>query len=452
MKTILNTFQAKEGHCPHSLGAQSIASYCLRRGHNVNLVSLPLNVEEATKAILEESPDICGFTVNFVTESFVRNIIRRVTNQKRPLIVLGGSSITYSSANSPIRKIGADLFVKGDGEKPFFEILENYGDIDSVLNGDRQLAGVSSRQFYDEQVSTIDLEETVSPFPLKFETDHVYWETVRGCVFNCIYCAHPGQSRIFRQIPLERINQEADYLATKPLRAVYITDPVLGGEKNRSKEILRILKRLNGKFITAEYRPEYLDEEVLDLLEEANIGWLELGLQTTNEHLSYFRKNSKNAMGGLPKLSRRKIRYSLDLIAGIPGDTRETFEESLRFAIEIAKPTSLKVFPLRVYEGTELQRLADNRGWEYDTGTRIIKNSDTFTEEEAQEWIKLGKYISLTYDILTENNWFGKETEYRKLSFLKRIYEQANLKFHSEDISKSQLRGLIKLIGARDER
>jgi len=156
----------------------------------------------------------------------------------------------------------------------------------------------------------------------------------------------------------------------------------------------------------------------MDLLEEAQIGWLEFGLQTTNPKLAYFRKNSPSAMEKLARLSKRKIRYSLDLIAGIPGDTRESFEDSLKFAIEVARPTSLKVFPLRIYDGTKLHEMAkSNNSWAYDENTRIIKQSNTFDESEFLKWMQLGKTCMHLYHFFQNNKWFNNDSKFRNLEF-----------------------------------
>jgi radical SAM superfamily enzyme YgiQ (UPF0313 family) len=167
---------------------------------------------------------------------------------------------------------------------------------------------------------------------------------------------------------------------------------------------------------------------------------LEFGLQTTNPKLSYFRKKGGSSQSNLRKLSNRKIKYSLDLIAGIPGDTRENFEESIRFAIEEAKPTSLKVFPLRVYEGTELYTMASKNSWVFDQETRIIKRSSTFDEKEVLGWISLGKTVSGLYRFLESNAWFNQESNFRNINFFKKCAdkfgEEISEEYNPKEIEK----------------
>ena len=442
MKAAINSFFVKESHCPYSLAAQSISRYCNQKGQKVRMVASKLEAPcKGVEDLLSSDSGVIGFSSNYVTEPYVIEMINKIKQERRGevFVVVGGPSVTYSSRDSRIRQSEADLFVRGDGEKAFCEILEK-GPI-SVLRGKTKIQGVSTKQNFSESVASTPLSALPSVFPIDFVTDHVYWETVRGCAFNCIYCAHPGQKKQFREVPLERVKKEIEYLERKSFRAIYITDPILGGRKSRSKEILRLLKRLKGSFITAEYRPEYLDEEVLDLLEWAQIGWLEFGLQTTNPNLSYFRKNDPTVLDKLRRLEKRDIKYSLDLIVGIPGDTRDSFIDSLRFAIEEARPTSLRVFPLRVYDGTRLHQMAQNNElWDYDKETRIIKRSHTFNEEEFLEWMRLGRTISHFNRFLNSNNWFGNESKFRSLSFLVSVFNLVGNRipdeYNEEEIKK----------------
>ncbi len=432
MEAVLHSFGVKEGHCPYSLGTQSISTYCNERGHAVRMVSSSWNdIQEGIEDILSSDPKVVGFSSNYVTEPQVIEMVHRIKHEQgdRTLVVVGGPSVTYSSPASRIRQSDADLFVRGDGERAFYDILE----------GKRRIKGVFAKGDFTEAIASTDVTQLSSVFPVGFPTDHAYWETARGCAFSCIYCAHPGMSNRFREFPLEKVAQEAEYLREKRFRAVYITDPILGGKKERSKKVLKLLPRLKGSFITAEYRPEYLDDEVMDLLEEAQIGWLEFGLQTTNPKVSYFRKNSPQTLEKLERLSKRPIRYSLDLIAGIPGDTREAFEESLRFAVEQAKPTSLKVFPLRVYEGTVLHRMAElEDSWDYDPDTRIIRRSHTFDEAECLAWMRLGRATAHLYRFLEENGWFGDEQGLRKIKLFTAFADRFGKQI-LEDYNESQM-------------
>ena len=119
MKAMINSFQVKEGHCQHSLGAQSIARYSNQRGHDVELVSTKLeHLEEGIEKIVSSGVSVCGLSSNYVTEPYVIEMARKIKEQRGDdiILVIGGPSVTYSSKDSRIRRSMGDLFVRGDGE------------------------------------------------------------------------------------------------------------------------------------------------------------------------------------------------------------------------------------------------------------------------------------------------------------------------------------------------
>jgi len=147
MKAIINSFQVKDGHCLHSLGAQSIAEYSNKRGHKIELVSTkPENLEKGIEEIVSSNAGVCGLSSNYVTEPYVIEMARKIKEQKGDdiAVVIGGPSVTYSSVESKVRHSMADLFVRGDGEEAFYQILE--AGVTHVLNGKIKIQGVSSRQ------------------------------------------------------------------------------------------------------------------------------------------------------------------------------------------------------------------------------------------------------------------------------------------------------------------
>ena len=65
-------------------------------------------------------------------------------------------------------------------------------------------------------------------------------------------------------------------------------------------------------------------------------------------------------------------------ILGLPGETRETIEETIRFAREV-NPHPIQVSIAAPYPGTELYRQAVEKGWlpEDDDGTMLVSESGT---------------------------------------------------------------------------
>lgn len=109
-------------------------------------------------------------------------------------------------------------------------------------------------------------------------------------------------------------------------------------------------------------RPDCLPEDVLDLLGEINkehFMWVELGLQTTHQttmdemNLCYTLSDFDRAIN---ELNKRNIKTVVHLILGLPGETREMMEESVRYVCN-SHPWGLKLHLLNVVKGSQMEKL-----------------------------------------------------------------------------------------------
>lgn len=109
-------------------------------------------------------------------------------------------------------------------------------------------------------------------------------------------------------------------------------------------------------------RPDCLSDEVVDLLSEINDShfmWVELGLQTIHEKtadlinrcypLSVFDDAMK-------KLGARGIKTVVHLILGLPGESREDMEHSVRYVCQ-SGAWGLKLHMLNVVKGSQMEKL-----------------------------------------------------------------------------------------------
>ncbi len=106
-------------------------------------------------------------------------------------------------------------------------------------------------------------------------------------------------------------------------------------------------------------RPDCLDEEVLDLLEELNRSkpvWVELGMQTANtSSVQYIRRGYDNEVyvQAVKNLHKRGIFCITHLILGLPRETVQDMKNSLQFALD-AGTDAVKLQLLHVLRGTDL--------------------------------------------------------------------------------------------------
>jgi radical SAM superfamily enzyme YgiQ (UPF0313 family) len=91
-------------------------------------------------------------------------------------------------------------------------------------------------------------------------------------------------------------------------------------------------------------------------------------------------------------------------ILGLPGETSETIEETIRFAQEV-DPYSIQVSLVAPYPGTELYRQAQEQGW-------LVKTEDCMVQEGIQD-------ASLSYDGLSNSEIFEAVDRFYRRFYLR---------------------------------
>ena len=122
---------------------------------------------------------------------------------------------------------------------------------------------------------------------------------------------------------------------------------------------LPVIARPDIDVLSIATRPDCLPQDTLALLSELNRikpVWVELGLQTSKpESVSYIRRGYENGVyaAAVRALRERGIYVITHIILGLPGETPDDMEATLRFALA-AGTDGVKFQLLHVLEGTDL--------------------------------------------------------------------------------------------------
>jgi radical SAM superfamily enzyme YgiQ (UPF0313 family) len=333
--------------------------------------------DQIADAILAADADLIALSC------YVWNIraLTRAANRikaRRPsaTIVLGGPEVGPVAASTLQQHLAVDVIVKSEGEVPFCAIVERRlsgADLEDV-------SGICFRrggEIVDTGDAPIlsDLNTLASPHTERFATNEkrvVCVETQRGCVFRCNFCFYNKDLSIRnRRFDLERVKREILFWLERDAVELYLMDPVFNLNAERAKEICRFIAAHNHRRIPVhtEVWAEFIDDELAALMRDAHFRFVEVGLQTTDDNVLATverRLRLKKFLDGVASLKKYDLPFELQLIYGLPGETRETFRKSLNFAAAL-DPSALSVFPLMVLPGTELWRKAEGFHLAYDT-------------------------------------------------------------------------------------
>ncbi|HZV79483.1 MAG TPA: hopanoid biosynthesis associated radical SAM protein HpnJ [Candidatus Binatus sp.] len=208
--------------------------------------------------------------------------------------------------------------------------------------------------------------------------DHPYVSlyTGRGCRSMCTFCLWPQTigGHLYRVRSIESV--EAEMTMAKKMfpevREWFFDDDTLTDNLPRVEEIAKVMGRLgltwscNAKAI--------VPRKTLEVLKANGLHLLLVGYESGNQQIL---NNIKK--GVRLDIARRFSRDCRELgikihgtfIVGLPGETPETIQQTMRFACEV-EPETIQVSLAAPYPGTELYRQAQENGWlQMETGELV---------------------------------------------------------------------------------
>lgn len=406
MKVCLATVHAYRNALPLAL-MYIQANLVDGHGHpfdDVEVLELPRDESPAQLGALlaERHADVVGLSC-YIWNG--RDLIAAARELKRlqpgVKIVMGGPEVGTIAHDVITAEPSIDVIVRSEGEVPFAEIIDAWKaglELDDV-------AGICFRRG-DEIVETADavilrdLNLLPSPHQDKYVTFKgrvAQIETQRGCVFRCNFCFYNKDLSIRnRRFELDRVKRELLYWLNRDVHSIYLMDPVFNLNAVRAKEICRFIAEHNHQKIKvhSEIWAEFMDDELAQVMKAANVYWLEVGLQTTDDtSLAAIERRLRMEpfLEGINSLKRNNLYFELQLIYGLPFETPTTFRRSLDFAARL-EPAELSVFMLLILPGTELWKKAKAMGIEFDPDPpyriRSHPSMDAATIEEGERIVE----------------------------------------------------------------
>ncbi|MFZ5772369.1 MAG: B12-binding domain-containing radical SAM protein [Thermodesulfobacteriota bacterium] len=391
----------KDGEPPISLSIGSLLSSLKQKvlyGNfftiehiSFNLYKLaPINIEYIINKI-KSKYDVSKFDKIaiscYVWSQYVINeLIKELKNKGfKGKIILGGNQITYSNNNEK-KYPGCNIFITGYGEDSLLK---------AICSDDNKVLTFSSTPDF----STLPSPYLTKEIPVKYMQKKVRFETKRGCIYKCKFCAHKNlQNNNIYYHSKKRIFDELLYFKEKNVEKINFTDPTFNSGKGYL-DILKFCQEIGMKSkLSLQIRHEKINNnkgfELIELCKSLNC-IIEFGLQTIN-------KKEMNVLGRqtnldktrhfIKKLNQKNIPFEVSLIYGIPGQTLKSFKKSVTFLIDNGC-TNIKAYGLMLLEGTALWKMKNElRCFETCEGKYAIPyvtSSESFTREE---WLEMKNF------------------------------------------------------------
>lgn len=406
MKTVIVNYylRIKDYPSKYSLAALRLGEYLNSVGVNIDIYPLALNecdIKTVAKKLCDNYDIISISHYVWSKEITIELIkeIKKIDSEKE--IIIGGPEVIYT----PLDKVYDALLIYGEGEKTLYnciKYIENQKKDPDFFNNNPNVFSKNNPSY-----KLVKNELTyINPLFTKFRdigTDFLYYETSRGCAYNCAYCGFKSRYQP-ANFDLKFVEEEVKRIGKLGFKEVFVIDANFGGTKERAKQIMKYFnKYANNCLLTIYLRPEFIDDEFVEILRLANLKEIRIGIQTMNEKVpEWVRSNSIYHINEeLPKLSLKGIPWKAELIIGLPGDDIVGLKKSIDFVESKLKPTEYCCYPLTIIKGTRMYDYYLEGKIDADE-TGMATSSYSYTNEdliEMQEYskIKMNEYLRKNY-------------------------------------------------------
>ncbi|WP_170075485.1 B12-binding domain-containing radical SAM protein [Paraclostridium dentum] len=310
----------------------------------------------------------------------VNDIVKICNNLKKVnknvKIALGGPEVTYDSEESMKKYDFVDYILYGEGELVFRDFVKSLkGDIDI-----KDVNGIVYRNNGDivknkpmKDIENLDI--IPSPYvdlnKAEYENRIVYYETSRGCPFNCQYCLSSTLQGL-RYFSIDRVKSDLKALIDARVSQIKFIDRTFNANKKFAMEIMQFLMENDNDYTTYHFEvtAHLLTEDMLEFLKGCKEGLFqfEIGVQTTNEKVleAVGRRDDFSKLSYVVQkiASYRNIHQHLDLIAGLPYEDYNSFENSFNDVFNLGIE-HLQLGFLKMIKGTGIRNNADEHEFRY---------------------------------------------------------------------------------------
>ena len=339
------------------------------------------------KKVEEFKPDFMIYSV--VEDAFLQclDMLREIEDLNIPHLVGG-----VFPSTAPERCMEYDvtsMIGLGEGERSVVETAE-------AIRTGKPLNDILGTWFKDSdgtihrnpKDSLVDINETRPDFSL-FEESRFYRpmggrvfkmipvESFRGCPYSCTYCNSPWQrtfsteNNIGNFLRRKRMDVLRDELREyqrlyEPEFFYFVDDVFLARPKSEIFEFCDMYEEFGLPF-WFNTRTESCEPDVLARLKEVGCYRISFGIECGNEQ---FRQRVLRRKISNEELIRRfgiiadsGIAFSLNVIVGMPGETRELIMDTVRLVRSVQGYDALTVSVFTPYHGTVLRDVAVQNGW-----------------------------------------------------------------------------------------
>ena len=199
MKTLLIGINSKYIH-----PALSIYQLAYNTTYPVTIKEFTIkdSIDKILNYIIDEKPDLVGFSVYIWNINIVKEIIEIIKNENIK-ILLGGPEVSFNESDYILNN-NVDFVINNEGEESFHLLLDALHENTSLLDVPNLVYKNNDIIKTKTVLPNLNNIKLATTNVLDYKNRIVYLESSRGCPYRCSYCVASTSNKV-RMFPLEYI-------------------------------------------------------------------------------------------------------------------------------------------------------------------------------------------------------------------------------------------------------
>ena len=447
-------------------------------------------MQDFKKAVLDYKPDLMIWSV--VEDAFKKTLNMAEVIKDYKCVKIFGGVLPTADPEYVIKQKNINFIAKGEGEITLKELAK-------CVYENREYKNLKGTWFKNEDGSLIknprngliNINEGTPDFslfdPKRFNRPMggrifkmVPLETYRGCPYQCTFCNSPMHNThvkkeaishsFLRRKTMQKVREEILKLKEKynPSFLYIIDDSFLARPRNEIFEFCDMYEEFKIPF-WFNTRPENCKEDVLKRLKEVGAYRISFGVECGNEEFRtkvlQRKPTNQQVIEAFKTIEKGGIAFSLNLIIGFPGETRDLVIETVNLVKEISGYDALTVSIFTPYRGTVLREIAVKNGWVdpdhltvHTTSSSVLKMPPPYLQSKEIDGLirTIPLYVYFPYEYWDEikkvekfddegEKAFKKFSDIYKKNFLKSTQDDKKIFMDHKGIAPKELQKKTKL-------
>lgn len=411
------------------LSLATIAAQAEKSGHKVDIMDLSFrdyNPDIVLNRVKESSYDIIGFTGTTPLFPQVIQLSNGIKKISQNIFTFGGGPHCSALPVRSIEEANLDAVCVGEGDFVLAQIADGVSlkDIPGLVYRENGSIRKNPQRDWLKDLDNLpmpawnlfNINEYI-PYTSRLLAKRppvCFFETTRGCVFQCNYCASKiTKGNMLRKKSVERVIEEIKYMKSFGFKEFFIVDDIFTTDVERTKEICRriIKEKINMPWQCQNgIRVDSGDQEMFNLLRRAGCYKVAFGFESGNDEvLKEFGKGGRASVEKAFETVRMARKAGIDtfgyFMVGLMNDNEETMMDTIEFGRRL-QPDILKIsicvpFPgTRMFSELESKNMLKVYNWEC---YNIYRPQDFF-EHPSTKWSTVEKCYKLAYKRMMYTN------------------------------------------------